>query len=406
VDGWPAHTWLVEPWRTNPDARDSGGRRPPREDRLLTEVSVAVPPRIASLTPNLSAATTAAIEDASAAAARVDEEAATALGALSGFLLRSESVATSKIERVNATTDDVARAIAGAKAGSAAREVVGAIRAITAFVDSASHGSVTRASILEAHEALLGDNPQERHEAGRFRTVQNWLGGSDFSPRDAVYVPPPPRMVDDLIADLLEFANRDDLSAIAQAALAHAQFESIHPFSDGNGRIGRALVNAVLRSRRLTRRTVVPIASALLADVDGYFEALTNYRSGDADEFVRRFADATSLAAEEAHACAAELQSLPAAWRERFSPRRGSAASKLLDRLLDVPVLSEKSATEITRATPSSLYAALDRLTDAEILTEITGQRRNRVWVAHDVLDEIDRLEERIGRRRRPTKLG
>src|SRR5207245_8528134 len=133
----------------------------------------------------------------------------------------------------------------------------------------------------------------------------------------------------------LRFANRSDQTAITQAAIVHAQFESIHPYTDGNGRIGRALINAVIRRRRLTSRIVVPVASAMLADVDQYFAGLRAYQAGDVDELVRSLAEAAVLAASEATTSAQELEQLPSIWRERIKARRGSTTDRLLDRLLE-----------------------------------------------------------------------
>ena len=98
----------------------------------------------------------------------------------------------------------------------------------------------------------MQDDPGEVRYAGRIRDMQNWIGGSDYSPRDALYVPPPPETVEGYLDDLIRFANRNDLPVLSQAAVAHAQFESVHPFTDGNGRIGRALINAILRRRGAT----------------------------------------------------------------------------------------------------------------------------------------------------------
>jgi Fic family protein len=406
MSAWPAAASTVEPCTTNPSVRDSGGRRPPREDRLLTEITASVPPRISHRHPGLSPATIALLEHATSEAVGLDRGAATSLGALGGFLLRSESVATSKIERIDAPTDEFARALAGTKAGRAARETAAAAHTINQFVERAGTGSLDPPALLDAHRSLLGDDPHEGHEAGHFRGVQNWVGGNDFTPRGAVYVPPPARLVADLVDDLLAFIDRDDVPALAQAAIAHAQFESIHPFTDGNGRIGRALVNAVLRLRRVTTRTVVPIAAVLLTDTDGYFATLTAYRQGNVEAIISLFAHATFTAASEALHSAQSLAQLPDQWRGRVNTRRGSATAVLLDGLLDTPVLTEKIASARTGVAPGRVYEALGKLTSADVVTEITGQGRNRVWVAHEVLDELDRLQQRIGRRGRPSQPG
>jgi Fic family protein len=400
---WPVHTAEIRPWRTNPDARDSSGRRPSREDRLLTQIEVQVPPPIRNSTPGLSSSSAAAAEAAAAAVARLDEIGSARLGALGGFLLRTESVATSKIERISADLDDFARALVGQRAGAAAREMAAAVTAIGGLIDDADEHEVSLAAIDRAQGLLLADDPFEGDAAGAPRTMQNWLGGSDFSPRDAIYVPPPPGLVPRLLEDLVTFANRTDLSPIAQAAIVHAQFESIHPYTDGNGRIGRALINVVLRRRGLTSRIVVPVASALLADVDAYFDALTAYRSGDVDHLVRALADATLLAASEATTSALALEALPSEWRTRMTVRRASTTDRLLEHLLSAPVLTDKVAAALTGASTRRSRDALDAIAATEIVTEITGHARNRVWIVGDVLDEIDRLEARIGVRARPS---
>jgi hypothetical protein len=162
----------------------------------------------------------------------------------------------------------------------------------------------------------------------------------------------------------------------------------------------------VLRLRRVTTRTVVPIAAVLLTDTDGYFATLTAYRQGNVEAIISLFAHATFTAASEALHSAQSLAQLPDQWRGRVNARRGSATAVLLDGLLDTPVLTEKIASARTGVAPGRVYEALGKLTSADVVTEITGQGRNRVWVAHEVLDELDRLQQRIGRRGRPSQPG
>lgn len=136
---------------------------------------------------------------------------------------------------------------------------------------------------------MVGD-PHEKAYAGRLRDMQNWIGGSDWSPREALYVPPPPRTVEDYMADLVRFANRHDLGVMEHAAIVHAQFESIHPLTDGNGGIGRALINTVFPRRGATRRVVIPLASAVVARREDYFAALGAHRTGDVGPLLSAFA--------------------------------------------------------------------------------------------------------------------
>ncbi len=197
--------------------------------------------------------------------------------------------------------------------------------------------------------------------------------------------------------DLVAFANRDDLPALAQAALAHAQFESIHPFTDGNGRIGRALINTVLRRRGATARIVVPLASALVAHRERYFDLLNAYRSGEVRPLLASFAESSRIAASESRITATRLGEVPQEWREQLGhTRSGSVVTKLLDLLPSQPIISSEDAESLTGAPRSSVFTAINRLHDAGILRPLTDRKRDQIWAAGAILDELDDLSARI----------
>ncbi len=402
---WPAAEHRELSWRTNPDQHGADGRRPNRQDRMLRSIVAEVPPAIAHVPVDLGADLAEQCREVEAAITRLDAQYGAHLVGLSSFLVRSESVASSRIEHITAELDDVARASVAEQASRAAVSTVAASTAMTALIQRQLPGQpVGETSILAAHHALLDGDPLEGRYAGRYRDVQNWIGGSDFSPRDAVHVPPPPTEVAGLMSDLVDFMNRDDLSPLAQAALAHGQFEAIHPFTDGNGRIGRGLIAVVLRRRGVTRRVVVPMAATMLGDVDAYFEALGAYRRGDADVLVAYLSDAAATATSEAAVSAQRLGEMPQAWRDLAKPRAGSSAARLIEGLVATPILNAQIAREITGSAAPRTYEALERLMSAGVLREVTGGARNRVWVASDVMTELAELDERIGRRARPSQ--
>lgn len=281
--------------------------------------------------------------------------------------------------------------------------MVASTNALDHLIASVAGGAdLTLANIHRAHAVLMADDPYEKDYAGRFRDMQNWIGGSDYSPRGALFVPPPPETVDEYMDDLIRFANRDDLSALVQAAVVHAQFESIHPYTDGNGRIGRALVNTVLRRRGVTSRVVVPLASALVARRDDYFSTLDAYRDGDAGPVVRGFTAAAAIAAQESRTTAGRISAMPATWADAAGrPRRGSAAADLLGALPAHPVFSSGDAEDMTRARTSTVYAAISRLHDAGVIRPLTDRTRNQVWGTVALLDELGDLGLRIGIRAR-----
>lgn len=203
--------------------------RGPREDQMLREVTASVPPYIAALEYRPDSATAVHVDAATAAISALDAGAGTRLAAIGGLLLRSESVSSSRIERVNATRDDFARALAGSRSSQAARATVAAARALTAMIDAAGASErIDIADVRHAHTELMRDDPGEQEYAGRLRDRPSWIGGSNDSPRNAIHVPPPPELVPDLMDDLLQFAYRDGevdafVSYLATSSVVAAQ---------------------------------------------------------------------------------------------------------------------------------------------------------------------------------------
>lgn len=390
------HARKVVPWR---QAHRGGSI----EDRKLREVTVSDPPTLSAITPLIPSSLGAAMDEALREITALDESHGAHLASLSALLLRAESVASSKIEHIEASVDDYARALHGVRSNSSATSMVASATALDDLIGSVAGGAdVTLAAVLRAHKILMADDPDEHRHAGLLRDMQNWIGGSDYSPRGADYVPPPPADVSRLMDDLMGFCNRDDLNVMTQAAIAHAQFESIHPFTDGNGRIGRAVINTILRRRGTTRRIVVPLASAIVADRRGYFDALDAYRDGDVGPLLSSFAAGSAIAAAEAQVSAARIAELPAEWHEVTGrPRRGSAASKLLASLLDEPIFSADDAEGRIGGVTSSVYTAIARLADAGVIRPLTDRKRNQIWVAGALADELEDLGVRIDSRAR-----
>lgn len=389
-EDWPAHTSEVRPWK-------QAARQGPREDRMVTEVTVSLPPLIAEIGHNIPGHLWPGIDQATAAVGAVDAHEGFQLPYLETFLLRTEAVSSSRIERHVATLDDIARATIGVKSSKDGQVTVAAARAMSRLVESVTAtDAIETEQILAAHEALMKHDATDWHYAGRWRDVQNWIGGSDYSPRGAVHVPPPPEIVPEYMDDLVAYVNREDLPALVQASVAHAQFESIHPFTDGNGRIGRALINAIFRRRGLHAHSVVPVASAMVADVNHYFDLVNRYRDGDVWSFVEYLARSSRTAATQARVSARRLAELPTEWETAVSARRGSAAHALVGSLLEQPVFDAEMATKVTGATESNTYAAIDRLVHAQVVHQIGESKRNRVWAATDILNEMESLTMRL----------
>ena len=177
AQAWPAHAVEILPWRQQ--AR--GGTR---ADRMMSSVEATIPPMIARLDYTPPPAVAVATEQAILAVAQADTDADGHSAALSRFMIRSESVASSKIERITATSVDYAKALAGNRSNASATSMVAASTALHGLVTSVDEKRFDLVAVLAAHRALMWDDPQEAAYAGRLRDMQNWIGGSDHSPRD------------------------------------------------------------------------------------------------------------------------------------------------------------------------------------------------------------------------------
>lgn len=358
----------------------------------------AVLPLIAEIDVNLPAMLVTEAEEAAAEITRFDQELGAELAPFAAMLLRSESAASSRIENLTAS----ARAIAEAELGHGAKNasiIVANQRAMTAAIELADH--LDADAILAMHAALLGGSDPDI--AGKWRAEQVWIGSSNYGPHTAVFVPPHADRVPAAIDDLVRFISRHDIPRLAHAALAHAQFETIHPFPDGNGRTGRALVHAHLRHVRLTRSVTVPVSAGLLGDVDGYFAALGAYREGEPTAIVDCFIHASFAALSNGRKLAGDLRDTRTRWQGQIRARRDAATWRIADLLLRHPVINASFvATELSIA-QSNVYRSLQPLVDAGVLIEFTSRKRDQLWRAPDVLAALDAFATRAGRRQRPV---
>ena len=379
--------------------------RPPREDRLLRTYDASIPALIAKLPVRLGAEAMTVLNDATVAIVRLDTEVGADFLNVASSLLRSESVASSKIERLNATSQELGIAALHQRNRTEATVVLRNVESMQLALKIAStNEDFAVTDILAVHRTLMRDDPFESHSAGIIRTEQNWIGGSDYSPRDALFVPPQDHRVSEFLDDLVRFMNRTDIPALAQAFITHAQFETIHPFTDGNGRTGRALLHATSRRSGITKRVAIPTSAVLLADIDMYFASLTAYRGGDLDSYILHLGRASMKAADETHTLVTELDDIRARWIEVVKPRSGSAISAIIDFLPRQPVVGLEALQDMTSVHKSSLYRAIDSLVESGILSEITGDRRNQIWAATELLDAVDGLIRRLGKRQLPPK--
>jgi len=302
------------------------------------------------------------VADAEAAIVRLNVEATSLVDteALARILLRAEAVASSRIEGLEVGARrllhaEVVREMRQVASDVTATEVLNNIDAMVFAVESVSKDDpITLEVLLEMHRRLLAGTRLEQF-GGQIRRQQNWIGGSSYNPCSAEFVPPPPELVEEFLVDLCAFCCTDDLPPVAQAAIAHAQFETIHPFVDGNGRTGRALTHLILRRRGLAARALPPVSLVLATWAENYVDGLMKFRhlgsptSPQAIEglntWIGRFAAACTRSVEDATNYERRIADLEVEWRVQLGPIRAKSATDELLRLLGgAPMLTIDSA--------------------------------------------------------------
>lgn len=384
---WPSVSWRPDLWTPSENAFLSRGQRL----RNRGPFEYAVPAQIADVPVVLDVDVQEAARAASGLMERFDERMAAWGLPFASVLLRSESASSSQIERLTASARRIALATLGdrknANATSIARNVA-ALRAAIALADSPD------VDAIKAMHAELGggDDPAN---AGRFRREWVWVGGQ--SPVTASYVPPEASLVEGAMDDLAAFLRRQDVEPLTQAAIAHAQFETIHPFTDGNGRTGRALVSAVLRHRGVCTNLAVPLSSGLLSDTQAYFAALTAYREGDPHPIVAQFA----AASERAIANASALQEDVVSVRERVvgaAVRKSANMERMATLCATEPAFDIDMVVAAGIARPTA-YRLCRRLTELGVLHRERSIGGRDAWTVVGLTDALDAFAQRAGRR-------
>jgi Fic family protein len=378
---------------------DPAGPGARKSERSSRRYQAWIPETVAGFEPMLSSATSALCERASAEIRQLNSEpgALMALEGLGRQLLRSESLASSQIEGLSISHRKLAAAEFGNLANYKAREIVGTMKAMERALEiGAAPGVLTVDSIRAIHREIAVVPPLDKI-AGVIREGPSWIGGAD--PSVAEYVGPPAEEVPGLLDDLCEFMSRDDISPVAQAAIAHAQFETIHPFGDGNGRVGRCLIQVLFRRRGLAPRLLSPISIVLGSNKDAYIAGLEAFRTGGVDDWVHYFAEATESAALHSRELSEEVEAIQGDWRAELQPvRSDSAALALIDLLPRYPIVTAAAAEgEIDRSRRATI-TGLERLADAGVLTRHRNQKKGDSWEAKDLFALLDEFERRLGR--------
>ncbi len=385
---------------------DTGGLS--RKDRTPGQYLAYVPDELGTTLPPIGSDAQRAAEDALALLARADERIGESGRYLNHLLIRSESISSSWIEGNRITPKKLAIAELLQQGSRVALDVIGNVRATEAAIDELSDRSrqVTVADIEALQHAI-----EPTLEFG-IRTQQNWVGGSGWSPLRADFIPPPESEVPRLVDDLARFITATEGNAVVRAAVAHAQFETIHPFIDGNGRTGRALIHTVLKRADALRNTLIPISTVFAGDTNAYIAGLGDFRASPQrlDAWIIAFAHAAELAAQNAAQLAADIRGLgertlatliahrTAAGLSPASPRKGAVSLQILEGLPTEPVVTIDTVAERFSVSTTAAQRALAELADAGILARNKDQKGRLICWTADAYLALVSLTERSNR--------
>jgi Fic family protein len=320
----------------------------------------------------------------------------TDLSLIAPILTRSEGIASSRIEGLVMSTRRIyeAQLRSDEVEDRTADQIVANMDVMSDVLNVTE--PLTNDQIHGWHSALMRSEPRMRATAGSYRSQQNWIGWRADTPVGADYVPPPPEMVPQLMDDLIRFANERSLAPILQSAIVHAQFETIHPYPDGNGRVGRALIYWVLSNRGVIGDVAPPISPVIVDAAATYVGGLKAYRFESATAWVDTFISLMDSAVGYSMLVGDALGELQTSWRSRVSDvRAGSVDHRIVEHLASTPVVDAAGVARDFGVTPQAAGRALERLETRGVVVHRSLRRGKRgrptrVFEANELFDLLD----------------
>ena len=304
--------------------------------------------------------------------------------------VRKEALLSSQIEGTQATLEDVLDPLIEKNANQNVADVVNYIKATEFALERMNTLPLCNRLIKETHEVLMSGVRGQEKNPGEFRTSQNWIGAAGSSLKNARYIPPNPEDMINAMSDLEKYINSDDsLDLLIQAALLHYQFETIHPFLDGNGRVGRLLITLFLMEKKVLNSPALYISYYLKQNRIEYYDRMSEVRNKDNyEQWVKFFLNAIKESADESVDTIKKLSVLHDANIEKISAmgRATKNARAVFDYLEQNPIIDIGKTAEELNLAFSTVSLAVNRLVDAEILIQTNNANRNRVFAYEDYL--------------------
>ncbi len=391
---WPAIRFEELDWTFDPDILPFISKTQRR--KINSTYMAALPLFIAERDVEIPSSLSARISDLLINLARFDAEQGARGYNLPAMLLRSESSASSQIENLTSSARNVALAELSADAPHNAKLIANNIEAMRAALAFDSPLSVD--SILQIHASLV--NHRGESYGGTLRGEQVWIGGGPYSPHAAAYVPPQHTRVPAYLDDLVAFAARDDVAPIVKAAIVHAQFESVHPFIDGNGRTGRVLLHKLLRDAGVLSHATLPVSAGLLHDVDAYMTSITEYQQGNPVAVVERLVDALEIAVVVGRLVSSKMDQVIDGWAEQFTERKGSSIYRLPAVLVEQPVVTAGYLVDRLDISERAVRTLVARACEYGVLRPMGNRHRGEFYQSDAIVAVLEEISDVHGIRR------
>ena len=313
--------------------------------------------------------------------------------------LRREAVLSSRIEGTQSSLSDLLlfEAEGGANVPEDAREVLNYVHALEYGIKRLPKLPVSLRLVLDMHAILMKGVRGEPGMPGRFRTSQNWIGSHGTPIERALFVPPPPQALSAALDDWEKYVHEEDqMPPLIRCAVMHYQFETIHPFTDGNGRLGRLLMPLFLMEKGCLSQPLLYVSAYFEERRAAYYGALSEgRRTGDLRPWIRLFLDAITVQSVDAGRRADELTKLEAEFRQRISSSRSRVTHLLVDLLFTNVYVTASTVAELLKVSPLSARASIGDLQRRGILTEMTGRKYGRIYAATEIVRVLDRPHAR-----------
>jgi Fic family protein len=308
--------------------------------------------------------------------------------------VRREAVLSSRIEGTQATLGE----LLAAEAGAAVERSPDDLREVGNYVVALEHGierlkklPICVRLVRELHEKLMNGVRGDSAQPGNFRRIQNWIGRPGSTPTNASFVPPPPDDVEPCLAQWEKFIHEKSLPPLVQVALAHYQFEAIHPFLDGNGRVGRLLITLFLIERRILPTPLLYLSAFFEATRRDYYGGLRGISEGGAwDEWLEYFLNGVARMSEDALGRAARINALLAKWRLSAAGSGTTTPLLLLDLIAANPFVTVTHAAGKLKVAFTTAQRAILKLEALQIVSEVSQGKRDRVYCAKTILDILE----------------